>query len=340
MQLIEKISSRLKRYAALSLALGILLSGLGTSVFDSIAMATPGEVTSRSIQMSNATPSASGVSYLVSFTPATVSQTIGGIIVDFCTSPILGITCTAPTFLGIGTPTCTGISPPTGFSTSSGTWNCTKFGGSSTTTLELSNATQQTTAVTAVAITFTITTMVNPSASCASNVCTFYARIMTFDTQAHAASYSPTGANTGEDDQGGVAITTVSQLTINSKVQEQIQFCIDTNSAATCSAATTGAIALGDTNDILTTAGAYTSIIPQYIIQTNAQHNVSISVQGPTLTGGFSGSATIKTSSANAAGAAVNTSYGSAPATSQFGFCSWESTGATLTPVAPYANAS
>jgi hypothetical protein len=163
---------------------------------------------------------------------------------------------------------------------------------------------------------------------------------MTFDTQAHAASYSPTGANTGEDDQGGVAITTVSQLTINSKVQEQIQFCIDTNSAATCSAATTGAIALGDTNDILTTAGAYTSIIPQYIIQTNAQHNVSISVQGPTLTGGFSGSATIETSSANAAGAAVNTSYASAPATSQFGFCSWESTGATLTPVAPYANAS
>jgi hypothetical protein len=181
--------------------------------------------------------------------------------------------------------------------------------------------------------------MTNPSASCASNVCTFYARILTFDTAAHSASYNPTGANTGLDDQGGVAISTVTQLVINSKVQEQIQFCIDTNSAATCSAATTSAIGLGDTNDILTTAGPYVSIVPQYIIQTNAQHNAVIYVQGVTLTGGYSGSATIETSSANAAGSSVDTSYASTAAASQFGLCSWELSGSTLTPTAPYSNA-
>src|SRR5438034_1320712 len=64
-----------------------------------------GQVTSRSIQMSDSTVSASSVSYLVSFKP-TVTSNIGGIVVDFCSgasTPIVGdTTCTYPAGFTMG----------------------------------------------------------------------------------------------------------------------------------------------------------------------------------------------------------------------------------------------
>ena len=80
---------RLKRYAYAAVALGFAAT-IGSLAVLAGSAAAANQVTSRSIGMTNAIPSATGVSYKVTYTAAT-TNTIGGIVVDICDdTPLVG----------------------------------------------------------------------------------------------------------------------------------------------------------------------------------------------------------------------------------------------------------
>ena len=208
-----------------------LLAAVVAPILDA-SSASAGQVTTRFIQMSDSTPSGTGATYNISFKPTTTS-TIGGIVVDFCAdSPLIGsTTCTYPANFSVGgaTPTASAI---TGFSTSTGSWVTTNSlqGGAavgSRQVFKYTNATAQTPTGTSTAINFTITNVVNPSTTG-----TFYARIVTFDTDTNATS-NYTGSGTtraatfaGQRDYGGVALSTANVVSITAAVMETLRFCV------------------------------------------------------------------------------------------------------------------
>jgi hypothetical protein len=314
----QKLKNSFRRVVNIIVAVMILAPFL-TSLMSSGLAHAYGLPTSRSVEMSNSTAGASGVSYLVTFTPVT-STTILGIIVDFCANdPIIGdTTCTTPAgSFGVGTPTVTGASIA---GESGGSWVAGSL--NSGRTLDLTDATA--TGTPTGSASFTITTMTNPtpSGSCPGGGtvanCTFYARIYTYASTAGATGYTVASGGTAGGailDAGGVAISTNANIVITAKVQEQLTFCVYTG--ANCAAGGT-TVTLGNTNGVLSTSGPFVDKNTRYDIQTNATGGAVVNVKGPTLT---SGSNTI---------AADTSAVVSSSGTSQFGLCNYESSGSNL----------
>jgi hypothetical protein len=316
-----KMRNSSRRSAALILAIvllsGILIPFINASEASAI---TYNLITSRNIEMSDSNISDGSVTYQIGFYPGS-SYTIKGIVVDFCaTTPIINAVCTGSAPAGMNITTTPTVTTSGGVNVGlSGAWVAGYLtNGALNSILTLTSSTG--TAVTSgTQIIFTLSGVTNTSA-----LGTFYARILTYQTTAGATGYTPAagGASAGGtlQDAGGIALSTVSQLTITSKVQEQITFCIDTNSAANCGVASGTAVLLGDTNDVLSTAGPFVDKTAQYIIQTNASQGAIIRIKGGTLTNGGQTIPAMTT----AAVAALNN-------TSQFGMCTYESTGSNLT---------
>lgn len=200
-------------------------------------------ITSRNIEISNATSSASNVTYTVSFnTISTGSPSIQAIIVDFCDNdPILGdTTCTAPGGFSIASPTVTGQSTTAGCNIS--TFTTTTGTAAGAHTLELSAAAAINVTTSPCAVSFSVTNVTNPNTANHS----FYARIYTYDTKTHADSYVA-GGSTGVVDSGGVALSTSALITVTATVQETMTFCVTVSSiTGTCGGALAApAITLG-----------------------------------------------------------------------------------------------
>jgi len=300
-----------------------------------------GQIQYRSIELSSSqigsVTAGQNVTYNVSFEPASTSN-LGGIVVDFCSNdPIVGDSCTAPTGFALGsTPT---VSAPTGFSTSSGTWGGTSNGAQNT--LFYTNSTANTPTGTSTPITFTISGVTNPT-----SLGSFYARILTYDTAAHATSYtSGSTPGTGNIDAGGVALSTSQAILVTMKVQEVITFCIYTSAfdgpSNICSSVTGNSVALGNSKGVLSASGPYVDNTTKYDIQTNALHNVNILFTAPSPYGTLSsGTNTIEASSSSGMGATATNAYASTTGSPQFGLCTWAAGGTTgnLTPSSPYNN--
>jgi hypothetical protein len=136
------------------------------------------------------------------------------------------------------------------------------------TRLIITHATGITSPAAATAITFDITGVTNPS-----GLGTFYARILTYAAEDGTASngigaddYTDTTPLTHLDD-GGVALSTAKQLTVNARVQEQLEFCVGSvnstvNSNATAPASCSDAIFTGGTNDNTVDLGVVDSTTP------------------------------------------------------------------------------
>ncbi len=173
------------------------------------------------------TPGTSEVStsttYAVSFRPAATTA-IEGIVVEFCmNSPIIGLACT--TTNGVtGSPTNGTISvAQTGATPASVNFNV-NANATNTGRLILTHTTGFTGPVTNADMTFSFTAT-TPSANGS-----YYARILTYGDEAVAANYSSTVPGTHIDD-GGIALSTANQLTVNARVQEVLQFCVGTTDA-------------------------------------------------------------------------------------------------------------
>jgi hypothetical protein len=175
-------------------------------------------LTSRKLQMSNSSTGATTASYAISFTVPTASANQARyVIVDFCTTAIIGSTCTAPTGLKVKTGASVAFT--------SGTWtsNWTQDTGvnaysSSDNRLSLVNS-GTATALLGVAQTVTINSATNPSSTG-----TFFARIYTYNST--TPNYSSASSIGTTVDYGVTAQSVVDTVTINAVVQEVLTFCI------------------------------------------------------------------------------------------------------------------
>jgi hypothetical protein len=284
--------------------------------------------------MSNSAANATGVTYTISFKTATGGNPLEGIVIDFCdNSPLINTACTYTSGLN-GSINLTSVSWTSGSITGTPDTNTTHWVINNTSPLLIlsdTNAAETGSNVSAgTTITIVMTGFQNPNYSaCTGGTppnCTFYARILTYNTNWPVANYTPTniGVVTPLLDEGGVAISTNQTITITSKVQEQLTFCVFTG--ASCSAGG-GSVLLGDTQGVLYTTGPFVDKTTTYTISTNAINGLTIRMLGNTLTSG--------TNTINAIGGTATTS---ALGTSQFGLCNWISsmTTMTLTVASPY----
>lgn len=296
-------------------ALVLSLAGVWQALLPSVTHAY-GLFTERTIQMSSSALAATSVSYQVSFKPAT-SATVKSVAVDFCqNSPIIGDSCTGTNTINMPTVASATVTTTTGPNNFSAlTWTVSASGH----TFKISNSTGV--ALTAgVAYTFTINALTNPTdndtVTGGNQPGTFYARILSFPNDSgsdSAATYTDTAPGNATD-AGGIALSTANQITITSKVQERLVFCVYTTGTGNdCTSKSGSAITLGDSNGVLDPSVAYVNTTAKYSISTNASGNAVVNVKGDTLT---SGSNTI---TANASPTASTTG------SEQFGLCTYES---------------
>lgn len=302
--------SSLRRFALAVAAFAVAGVGL-LPAFSGTAEAA--QVQNRYIKMSSSANAATGVSYEIGFELATATD-LRGIVVDFCEeTPIIGdTTCTLPGTAGFtagagtigGTSGCTTNGTWTGATLNSGrTWYATNNTGTNN---NLSSGAD---------CVFTVTTFTNPDTTNTS----FYARIYTYDATAGATGYTVANPDVGDThiDDGGVALSTAAQVTVTAKVQETLSFCVYTN--ANCGLGGT-AVALGDTNGVLTTANEYVDKNTKFNLASNAADGVVVR---------FKASGTL-TSGGNTITAIGGTKTASAPNSEQFGLCGYRDTGDTL----------
>ncbi len=167
------------------------------------AFASAAQLTERSIQLSSSAKSATNVTYTVDFTPIAGA---GAFIVDFCSnSPVIGATCTAPS--------------ANGFSASSVS---TATAGFTTTALSATTVEVDGTVTAGASPNVALAGITNPSVTGP-----LYARIVSFDTPAHAAGYTSTNATpTGSVDMGGVALSITDKINVSAAVLESMTFCL------------------------------------------------------------------------------------------------------------------
>ena len=231
--------------------------------------------------------------------------TVGGVVIEFCDNDPIpgGGACTAPT--GLNTMFASGLTDTsqvgmTGFSVDTSNSTVNK--------VILTNGTPPTVnAGTTVSFTLGGTGIVNPTTANH----TFYARIATYDTSAHAVAYTSSNIGTGVRDKGGIALSTEQQIVITSKVQERLTFCVYSGA---CSDNGTVNLLLGNTNGILdSTSGAYVDKTTKFDIGTNANGGAAVTMKAPnTLKSG--------TNSITAIGSTASFISASA-STAQFGMC-------------------
>lgn len=298
-----------RRYKILRsfLATLLLFSGLILPFLNANSALAYTLVTSRKIVLSSSKTSDTNVAYDVYFTTA-ASYTVGSVVINICTDPFIGTTCTTPdaTFdwnkntNTIQTQTgITGLSIDTTNSTANSlvlTRTAGSIGASVAVHIELGNGTS--------------TGATNPS-----TLGTFYARIET---------HSAIDGSGSAQDAGGVALSTANQLTITAKVQETLTFCVMT-SGSNCAGASGTSLALGDGNGVLSSYTTNYTGNATFSIASNAQSGVSVAMKGDTLTtGAFTISASGSSCTADDTTATVE----------QFGMRI--STAGAVTAIAPY----
>jgi len=306
-----------KSYLANLFLLFVFAFGLSSYLLTGHTFAsTPGILDTRSITMSSAVNNQNFVKYSVSFKTGQAGTTnVGGIVIDFCAEdPIPTDTCNSPASFDTNKASLT-ISNQVGIS------SFVINASSTAQTLMITNATPQGLAQ-GTTVSFDLGNGTNNGIhNPATTNTTFYARMFTFSTAAGATSYTHSTPGTYLD-YGGIALSTAAQLSIQSKVQETLSFCIYTG--ASCGTNTT--ILLGDTTtDILSTIHTYTNISGHFTAATNGANGMDVYASGATLT----------SSQGPTIAAIGGTKTTSAQGTEQFGFCVFTSGGA-VNPSAPY----
>lgn len=256
----------------LSVATPLLLSG----------KANAATITERKITMSSSKRGQTNATYTVSFKPATTGN-VDGVVVEFCANnPLIGTACTAP---NVGN-TLEGFTAATAAAAG---W--TLNGASDSNTVILTRTAAAMTSGVAETVTLTGITNPNPTTPAPAS---FYARILTYNTG--AASYTDTAPGTHVD-EGGIALSTASQLTVNAQVQEELEFCVGTVDNTVVDAAT--AVTFGAN----TCAGAaYTGTSPTVNLGVVSTSGVTISPVSTTTSGNNSnGAVLIRTNGANGA---------------------------------------
>ncbi len=274
---VDAMRYKLRQLSTLAITSTLVLSALAPVLF--FGQASAAQITERKITMSTSQRAATGVSYAVSFKPAT-SITATGMVVEFCAnSPLVGSSCTAPA----NGNTLEGFVGNTG--SVSGSWVIDGTSDANTLILTHSGAT-----LTA-GSTFTVTVsgVTNPTYDSVQPA-TFYARILTYTGSPTGYTSTSPGSYT---DQGGIALTTNNQLQVDARVQEELEFCVGTVDNTVISNATTPANC---------SAAPFSSATPTVDIGTISSTTTSISPIAVSSGGNnMNGAAMIRTNAVNGA---------------------------------------
>lgn len=215
----NKLDTRI-RYGVLSLALlfATLAPGLTT------ALVSAAQITERSIALSSSSKEAAGVTYQVGFTAAADAEAF---VVEFCdNSPVIGLDCDAPE----------GFTAAAAASTTSGVTAVTGAVNRVTVTVPIDVSTEDEVSV-------ELTGIRNPDAAGM-----LYARIVSYDSAANAATYTATNLGTGAVDQGSVAVSITDTVAVSGAVLEAMTFCVSLNEIeANCAGVVAPIVQLGET---------------------------------------------------------------------------------------------
>ncbi len=222
------------RAGSLAAAVAVALGALVPAIVPMVSAAA--QVQTRSIEMSDSTPGQTGVSYKVTFTPATTGAQ--SLIIDFCSnSSIIGGACTAPT--GFNANTSIGLT----VGTNTTGWvvdTSTALDSASTVTVNKGTGA----ALGTTASDFTLTGITNST-----TLGSFWARIYTYTDATYGSSgtqYTTPQALGTYSDYGGFAMSTVELINITATVMETLTFCTSKAApAATCTGTTTPNLILG-----------------------------------------------------------------------------------------------
>jgi hypothetical protein len=267
----------MKRALYVTAAFTIVVASVASGMIERAYAA--GQVTSRSIRMSNSNQGTTGVTYRVSFNVPTAYGTgsppaLKGIVVDFCdSSPLPGDSCTLPTGFSLtGSPAIANASPnPTG--------NWTAASSNTNRTLTLTNSTGLTSLSVNDTVSFEITTVTNPTTDNHS----FYARIFTYTSTTTGYTTGGSGNEGAYIDYGGIAMSTGKVINITAKVQETLSFCVYNTTCGDDPSFTIGHTA--GTTTIIDSSVVDTSTA-KFSLSTNANGGVALRMKGDTLKSG------------------------------------------------------
>ncbi|MGD0284221.1 MAG: hypothetical protein ABSB12_01305 [Candidatus Saccharimonadales bacterium] len=223
---------------------------------------------------------------------------IGSMDFLYCTTPLPGTACTAPT--GLDASNVSSVTNQSGWTDSGGTTFA--LYSAVTNDIKVSRVTvgYESNTSTPVSIIFggnSGSYITNPTTSNS----TFFVRITLYSDNAFS---SPV-------DWGTVASSTATQVNITAKVQEELAFSVGTTVTPPGNACApfsdNGALQLGDTNGVLSPILAYAGH-SYFRVSTNATHGLAVEYSGNTLTNGSNSITAIGTTAAN-----------SVPGTPQFG---------------------
>ncbi len=279
------------------------------------------QVTSRSIEISNSTVSASGVTYLFTFTAPSAAKSM---VIDFCmNSPIIGGSCTTTNGVTASSATFTNVS-------NMSTWS---LGTASASTVKITSGTATTTGQT---LSFSLSGITNPTVNGS-----FYARIYTYVDATYGSTgtaySSPTAIGTNLD-YGGFALSTANNISITATVMETLTFCVSgATMTSGCTGMTTPSLVLGHGSPQVIDSTATNTATAYLQTSTNAQSGVVVRMKNSNTCGGLSrnGGSTCDIVAANS-GAATAPSATIAPGTAAFGM--YATPGSGLTAANPYAS--
>lgn len=234
------------------------LATLVVLLFIFTSFVSAGQLPSRSVQLSSASAAATAVGYSFEFT---VNAPAGAFVVDFCSnSPLVGDECVAPAGMNVSSAT---ISTP-GYSLQNSDSNTVFVASPLSTTAS-----------------FTLGGVTNPSAAGL-----VYARIITYDTAASAASYVSNNLGGGGVDGGTVALSITDTIGVSGSVMESLTFCVSSvQIGANCGGVQRPIVQLGEeVGDVKAlTASAVSEGVLYAQVSTNAVGGVVVNLKSDTI---------------------------------------------------------
>lgn len=268
-QALREFRNRLYHLSCVVAAVVVAMVG-AFSVLSTSNVAAASQVADRSIEMSTSAPSATGVDYTVTFTPATTGAE--SMVLDFCSnSSIIGGSCSAPGGFSASSVT---------FTAGTGTANWA-LGTSSATTVKINDGTGS--ALGTSAITFTLGNITNPNTAA-----TFYARVYTYANATYGTYSSPTSV--GSDlDYGGFALSTANVINITATVMESLTFCVSKAApGSSCSGTSAPTLTLGHGSPATLDSTAVDTDTAYTQISTNALSGVVVNMKATNTCTGLS----------------------------------------------------
>lgn len=233
------------------------------------------ELTDRSIEMSTSEPSATGVEYKINFQHVTSAE-ITSVVIDFCeNSPLIGTACDQPTDFSVASAAFeAGDSSNIGI----GTWTPTALNSDRTLLLTTTDPEDWG----GIPVVLAVSGIINPSTEG-----TFYARILTYETEQVAHNAEDVGDGGTPTDSGAVALSTAQVIDVTARVNESITFCVSgTAPGPSCGTVTTPSLTLGDPEQGLQT-NAVSEAAAFFQLSTNAAGSTVVKLRNGAASGGL-----------------------------------------------------